>query len=260
MKRFVYNYLIASESQSSKPFQTGEHSSLQQCQVVARQLQRDEAFQALQEGAGESSSQSVITQIDLLQLLEAGQSGRAQLRRLQQIGAQLQAPQAGWSGEHFGPNRFESVAAQVEEAQLVECGERLSGNRLDAVVGQVESLEMDERAERFRRHASQSIVGQAERRQRRRQAGEGLRRHLADLARRDDEPVQPEQPLEQVWAQSVQVLNGQVQQRDGSLQRLASQRVDNGRHLALGLVRPLNGLLLLLRMNGRRRLAAARAA
>jgi hypothetical protein len=49
-------YLIAGQSQSAQFFQAGEHAALQQRQVVARQLQSDEAFQSLEESARKPSS------------------------------------------------------------------------------------------------------------------------------------------------------------------------------------------------------------
>lgn len=191
----------------------------------------------MEESAGQPAAQSVVAEIEFLQFDQAAQGWRNQLRGFQEIGAQLETPQAGRGGKDLRGDGLQGVAAEVEEAEPVESGERLAADGLDAVVGQVQSLEMDERAERFRRNADQSIVGQTQGRQRLGQAGKGLLRHVLDLTRRDDQSVERD-PLEQVRTEATEILDGQVQQGDGLLERQGPQSPDDERDLILRLALP----------------------
>lgn len=225
-------YLVAGQPQSAEPLQSAKHAAFEQRQVVARQFQRQEIVQTLEESAGQSAAQSVVAKIEFLQFDQAAQGWRNQLRGFQEIGAQLETPQAGRGGKDLRGDGLQGVAAEVEEAEPVQSGERLAADGLDAVVGQVQSLEMDERAERFRRNADQSIVGQAQGCQRLGQAGKGLLRHVLDLARRDDQSVERD-PLEQVRTEAAEILDGQVQQGDRLFERQGPQSPDDERDLLI---------------------------
>jgi hypothetical protein len=62
----IYFYLIAGQSQSAESFQSSQHAALEERQVIARQFQRDEIFQALEEGTGQTAAQSIVAKIEFL--------------------------------------------------------------------------------------------------------------------------------------------------------------------------------------------------